>query len=378
MQVFWGIFWVVMLLIGFVLLVKGADFFVDGAAGIAAKLKVSTFVIGLTVVALGTSAPEAAVSIIGGIKTALGDLTGAEVIMGNVLGSNIMNILLILGISALVCKLPVEKSSRYIEIPFLIIISLIFLLLGDWGGGFQWYDGLILVALYAGFMTYTIIMAKRTKQPELLNESAATASATTAVGAPAGEGFIARAKTKYEELKAKVWFLIVITVIGLGMVVGGAQLVVEGATYIAQDLIGIPTNIVALTVVAFGTSLPELVTSVSAARKGDTGLAIGNIIGSNIANLLLVAGLGFVSTGGAGAIFTKPEIWYGNLMDGYVSIIAAALLLGFSFFKGNKLGKAAGITFLVVLVGYFTYRILASCGVVPMLQIPAIFTNFPQ
>lgn len=378
MQVFWGIFWVVMLLIGFVLLVKGADFFVDGAAGIAAKLKVSTFVIGLTVVALGTSAPEAAVSIIGGIKTALGDPTGAEVIMGNVLGSNIMNILLILGISALVCKLPVEKSSRYIEIPFLIIISLIFLLLGDWGGGFQWYDGLILVALYAGFMTYTIIMAKRTKQPELLNESAATASATTAVGAPAGEGFIARAKTKYEELKAKVWFLIVITVIGLGMVVGGAQLVVEGATYIAQDLIGIPTNIVALTVVAFGTSLPELVTSVSAARKGDTGLAIGNIIGSNIANLLLVAGLGFVSTGGAGAIFTKPEIWYGNLMDGYVSIIAAALLLGFSFFKGNKLGKAAGITFLVVLVGYFTYRILASCGVVPMLQIPAIFTNFPQ
>lgn len=377
MQVFWGIFWVVMLLIGFVLLVKGADFFVDGAAGIAAKLKVSTFIIGLTVVALGTSAPEAAVSIIGGIKTAMGDSSGAEVIMGNVLGSNIMNILLILGISALVCKLPVEKSSRYIEIPFLIIISLVFLLLGDWGGGFQWYDGLILVALYACFMTYTIMMAKRSKQPELLNESAATATAV-AKGAPAGEGFIARAKAKYEELKSKVWFLIVLTIVGLGMVVGGAQLVVEGATYIAQDLIGIPANIVALTVVAFGTSLPELVTSVSAARKGDTGLAIGNIIGSNIANILLVAGLGFISTGGAGAIFTKPEIWYANLMDGYVSIIAAALLFGFSFFKGNKLGKAAGITFLIVLVSYFTYRILASCGVVPLLRIPAIFTNFPQ
>lgn len=377
MQVFWGIFWVVMLLIGFVLLVKGADFFVDGAAGIAVKLKVSTFIIGLTVVALGTSAPEAAVSIIGGIKTAMGDSSGAEVIMGNVLGSNIMNILLILGISALVCKLPVEKSSRYIEIPFLIIISFVFLLLGDWGGGFQWYDGLILVALYACFMTYTIMMAKRSKQPELLNESAATATAVVK-GTPAGEGFIARAKAKYEELKSKVWFLIVLTVVGLGMVVGGAQLVVEGATFIAQDLIGIPANIVALTVVAFGTSLPELVTSVSAARKGDTGLAIGNIIGSNIANILLVAGLGFISTGGAGAIFTKPEIWYANLMDGYVSIIAAALLFGFSFFKGNKLGKAAGITFLIVLVSYFTYRILASCGVVPMLRIPAIFTNFPQ
>lgn len=379
MQVFWGIFWVVMLLIGFVLLVKGADFFVDGASGLAAKLKVSTFVIGLTVVALGTSAPEAAVSIIGGIKTALGDSSGAEVIMGNVLGSNMINILLILGISSLVCTLPVEKSSRFIEIPFLIIISLIFILLGDIQGGYQWYDGLILVALYAGFMTYTIIMAKRTKQTVLLEESAA--DATAVIGAPPRDGFggfMDRAKVKYEELKGKVWFLIIITVVGLGMVVGGAQLVVEGATYIAQDLIGIPANIVALTVVAFGTSLPELVTSVSAARKGDTGLAIGNIIGSNIANILLIAGLGFVSTGGVGAIFTKPEIWYANLMDGYVSIIAALLLFGFSFFKGNKLGKVAGITFLVVLVAYFTYRILASCGVVPMLQIPAIFTNFPQ
>lgn len=380
MQVFWGIFWVVMLIIGFVLLVFGADFFVDGASGIAEKMRVSTFIIGLTVVALGTSAPEAAVSIIGGIKTALGDPAGAEVIMGNVLGSNMMNILLILGLSALICNIPVEKSSRIIEIPFLIIISLIFILLGDVGGGYQWYDGLILVALYAGFMTYTILMAKRSKKNALLDESA-VASTAVADGTGAevlGEGFIARAKAKYEQLKAKTWFLLVITVVGLGMVVGGAQLVVEGATYIAQDLIGIPANIVALTVVAFGTSLPELVTSVSAAKKGDTGLAIGNIIGSNIANLLLVAGLGFISTGGAGAIFTNAELWHANLMDGYVSIIAAALLLVFSFFKGNKLGKAAGIVFIAVLVVYFTYRILATCGIVPMLEIPAIFTNFPQ
>lgn len=378
MQVFWGIFWVVMLLLGFVLLVKGADFFVDGASGIAEKMHVSTFIIGLTVVALGTSAPEAAVSVIGGIKTALGDPSGAEVIMGNVLGSNMMNILLILGVSALVCNVPVEKSSRYIEIPFLVAISFLFILLGDIGGGYQWYDGLILIALYAGFMAYTIIMAKRSRQPELLDESAVAQSAVIGGGAVVGEGFIARVKVKYSELKEKTWFLIILTIVGLGMVVGGAQLVVEGATYIAQDLIGIPANIVALTVVAFGTSLPELVTSVSAAKKGDTGLAIGNIIGSNIANLLFVAGLGFVSTGAVGAIFTKPEIWYGNLMDGYVSIIAALLLFAFAFFKGNKLSKVAGVTFLVVLVTYFTYRILASCGVLPMLEMPAIFTNFPQ
>lgn len=360
--------WIFLLLLGFVLLVKGADFFVDGASGIAEKLHVSTFVIGLTVVALGTSAPEAAVSIIGGVKAALGDGSGAQVIMGNVLGSNMINILLILGISALVTKLPVEKSSRYIEIPFLIVISLIFILLGDIGDGFAWYDGLILIALYAAFMTYTVIMAKRSK-PVLLEESAA--DATAVIGAPAREGFggfIDRVKAKYGELKGKVWFLIILTVVGLAMVVGGAQLVVSNAQSIAEDLLHIPTNIVALTVVAFGTSLPELVTSVSAARKGDVGLATGNIIGSNIANLLFVAGLGFVSSGAAGVPFDVS-----SLADGYVSIIAAAILLLFSFFKGNKLGKAAGITMLIVLVAYYSYRICAAVGVCPMIQIPTIF-----
>lgn len=360
-----SILWVVALLAGFVLLVKGADFFVDGASGIAKKLHVSTFIIGLTVVALGTSAPEAAVSVIGGIKAAMGDSSGAQVIMGNVLGSNMINILLILGISALITKLPVEKSSRYVEIPFLILITFLFIFLGDWGKGFAWYDGLILIVFYGCFMAYTIIMAKRTR-PALLEEEAISATTTFAPAEP--QNFKQKVSAKYEELKAKTWFLIVITIVGLGMVVGGAELVVEGATFIAEELIGIPTSIVALTVVAFGTSLPELVTSVSAARKGDMGLATGNIIGSNIANILLVAGLGFVSTGAAGAPFDAS-----SLADGYVSIIAAALLLGFSFVKGNKLGKIAGVTFLVVLLGYYSYRICAACGLCPMLQIPTIF-----
>lgn len=361
--------WIFLLLLGFVLLVKGADFFVDGAAGIAEKLHVSTFIIGLTVVALGTSAPEAAVSAIGGIKASMGDITGTQVIMGNVLGSNMLNILLILGISALVTKLPVEKSSRYIEIPFLIVISFIFLLLGDLGGGFAWYDGLILVILYALFMAYTIIMAKRTKQTALLEQGAADATAIAVAPPREGfKGFVDKTKSKYSQLKSKVWFLILITVAGLAMVVGGAQLVVDSAQSIAEDLLHIPTDIVALTVVAFGTSLPELVTSVSAARKGDVGLATGNIIGSNIANILLIAGLGFISSGGVGAPFDIA-----SLADGYVSVLAAVLLLGFSFFNGNKLGKAAGITMLLVLFGYYTYRICAACGVCPMIQIPTLF-----
>lgn len=371
-----AILWFFLLIVGFVLLVKGADFFVDGAAGIAKKLHVSTFIIGLTVVALGTSAPEAAVSVIGGIKTALGEPSGADVIMGNVLGSNMINILLILGLSAVITKVPVEKSSRYIEIPFLIIISLIFILLGDLGGGYAWYDGLILIALYACFMAYTVVMAKRSG-PVLLDAeaSAATASAGVATGASARPrggfmGFIDKLKLKYEELSGKTWFLVLITVIGLAMVVGGAQLVVDNATLIAEDLFRLPTNVVALTVVAFGTSLPELVTSIAAAKKGDMGLATGNIIGSNIANILFVAGLGFVCTGAAGVAFDLTA-----LLDGYMSIVAAAVLLGFSFFGGNKLGKAAGITMLTLLVAYFTYRILAACGVLPVLQIPAIFTK---
>ncbi|MGN0807769.1 MAG: calcium/sodium antiporter [Candidatus Coproplasma sp.] len=374
---YWAILWFFLLIVGFVLLVKGADFFVDGAAGIAKKLHVSTFIIGLTVVALGTSAPEAAVSIIGGIQTATGGVEsaadGAGVIMGNVLGSNMMNILLILGISAIITKVPVEKSSRYIEIPFLIVTSIIFILLGDIGGGYAWYDGLILLVLYAAFMAYTIIMAKRSG-PVLLDEEATSDVAVKGEAAPVRtgfKGFMDKVKAKYEELTEKTWFLIIITIVGLGMVVGGAELVVDNATSIAKDLFNLPTNIIALTVVAFGTSLPELVTSITAARKGDMGLATGNIIGSNIANILLVAGLGFVSTGAVGVAFDPTA-----LMDGYMSIIAAATLWGFSFFKGNKLGKVAGITMLILLVSYFTYRILAACGVVPLLQISAIFTNY--
>lgn len=372
MQVLWAILWFVLLIVGFLLLVKGADFFVDGAAGIAKKLHVSSFIIGLTVVALGTSAPEAAVSIIGGIKTAMGQPSGAEVIMGNVLGSNMINILLILGVCSLITKIPVEKSSRCIEIPFLIVTSIIFILLGDMGGGYAWYDGLILIALYAGFMAYTIIMAKRSGPILLGEENSATAAVDGAVIIRTGFGcFVDRVKAKYAELLEKTWFLIVITIVGVAMVVGGAQLVVDNATSIAGDLLGLPTNVIALTVVAFGTSLPELVTSVTAAKKGDMGLATGNIIGSNIANILLIAGLGFVSTGGVGVVFDPNA-----LMDGYMSIIAAAALLGFSFFKGNKLGKCAGAVMLSLLVCYFVYRILAAYGVVPLIQIPAIFTKF--
>lgn len=338
-----------LLLLGFVLLVKGADFFVDGASGIAKKLKVSTFIIGATVVALGTSAPELAVTI---TDAASGD--GGGLIVGNILGSNIINIFLILGVSALICKLPVEKTTRFIDLPILILSGALFVLFGFLGWSFTWWEGLILVILYAGFMIYNVILAKKQSNAQL-EEATATAVAFEGDNAAAvGEvNFIAKIKAGYERLQEKVWFLIVITVVGLGMVVGGAQLVVNSSKFIAGELFHIPEDIVALTVVAFGTSLPELVTSVSAAKKGDVGIATGNIIGSNIANLLLIGGVGALCTGSAGLPFTTEGI-----ISGLVALFASLLIFASCWGKQKSLGKVAGVIMLGCLAVYYVFIFL--------------------
>ncbi len=333
---------ILLLLIGFVLLVKGADFFVDGASGIAKKLKVSTFIIGVTVVALGTSAPEAAVTIVDAVSGS------GELIVGNILGSNGMNIFLILGISAVICNLPVEKTTRFIDLPFLIIISALFVILGFIGGTFEWWEGLILIILYLGFMAYNIVLATRQSKANL-EQATAVSTANPEESETVYSGRFAKLKAGYENLQSKVWFLIIITVVGLIMVVGGAQLVVNSAEYIAKDLIGIPSEIVALTVVAFGTSLPELVTSVSAAKKGDVGIATGNIIGSNIANILLIGGLGALCSKGGLPFSTE------GLISGLVSLFAAVLIFVSSLGKTKSLGRAAGIIMLVCLVCYYGF-----------------------
>lgn len=330
------------LLAGFVLLVKGADFFVDGASGIAKKLKVSTFIIGVTVVALGTSAPEMAVTVISALK---GD---GGIIVGNITGSNIINILLILGISAVICKLPVEKSTRLIDLPLLIITGGLFVLFGATGNAFVWYEGLILILLYCAYLVYNIVVA--TKQSKLNIEHANAISVIEPEEETRAEpqNWFAKIKAGYVNLQSKVWFLIIITVVGLGMVVGGAELVVNSAQFIAEQIFKIPSEIVALTVVAFGTSLPELVTSVSAARKGDVGIATGNIIGSCIANILLIGGLGILCSGSAGLIFTAE-----GLVSGIVGLIAAVIIFASCWGKSKSIGKVAGIIMLACLVAYY-------------------------
>lgn len=348
-----------LLIIGFVLLVFGADLFVDGASGIAEKLKVSTFIIGLTVVALGTSAPEMAVTVVSAIQGEGG------IIVGNITGSNIINILLILGISATICNLPVEKNSRFIDLPFLILVSGLFLLFGITGtpDRFEWWEGLILIALYAGFMAYTILLAVKQSKSRMEEVTATSAVFEGDNVRPADtegiKGAIALVKSKYESLKKNTVFLVVITLVGLVMVVGGAQLVVDSAKYLAEEVLNIPTEIVALTVVAFGTSLPELVTSVSAAKKGDVGIATGNIIGSNIANILLIGGLGAVCSGGMGLAFSAE-----GLVSGLVALAAAVIIFAFSFGKTKSLGRVAGITLLLCLASYYAVVFMNYYGVI--------------
>lgn len=335
-----------LLLLGFVLLVKGADFFVDGASGIAKKLKISTFIIGVTVVAVGTSAPELAVTIVDAVNGS------GELIVGNILGSNIINVFLILGVSAIVCNLPVEKTSRFIDLPFLILVNALFVVLGFVGQTFEWWEGLILLVLYIAFMAYNIVLAKKQSKAGLEQATAVSVAVDAPQPTEEKKSLYQRYRQGYENLQSKVWFLIIITVVGLAMVVGGAQLVVTSAQYIAEDLIGIDPEIVALTVVAFGTSLPELVTSVSAARKGDVGIATGNIIGSNIANLLLIGGFGAICSKGGLAFSTQ------GLLSGLISLLAALVIFGFSLGKSKSLGKIAGTVMLVCLVCYYGFVFL--------------------
>lgn len=372
---------IILLVFGFVLLVKGADFFVDGAAGIAAKLKISTYIIGVTVVAIGTSAPELAVTIVDAIKP-----DGGSVIVGNIIGSNALNILLILGISALICKLPSEKTTRMIDMPFLIFVSLLFLVLGVFVGGFEtgftadgrfyldatmtWYCGLILLTLYVAFMVYNILLAKR-QSKAALEQATAVSVAVEAYAVPDGNlKWYQKFTPWYEGMKAKTWFLAVICVFGLAMVVLGAQLVVDSATVVAENLIGIPTEIVAMTVVAFGTSLPELITSVSAAKKGDVGIATGNIIGSNIANILLIGGVGALCTGSRGIPFTME-----GMVGGAVSLIAALIIFGFTACSNtNSLGKSAGTVMLVCFALYYGFVFLNQY--VLKLYLPEAYEGF--
>ena len=299
---------ILLLVVGFALLIKGADWFVDGSSGIATKFGIPQLVIGLTIVAMGTSAPEAAVSISAALKGS------ADITIGNIVGSNILNILIILGLSSVIVPIAVAPSTIKIETPFMIAITVVMLLLGL-DGEISLIDGIIFIALFIAYLAYLFVMAKKDMDKQ---------------------------KSEEKPKEISIAKSIIFAVIGLVMIVLGSNITVDAATAIAR-VVGLSERFIGLTIVALGTSLPELFTSVTAARKGNADIAIGNIVGSNIFNILFVIGLS--------ALITPVPFAANFIFDSIVAIAAGVLLLLCCLWT-KSLKRWAGV---VMLAGYAAY-----------------------
>lgn len=312
---------ILLLVLGFALLVKGADWFVDGAAGIATKFGIPQLVIGLTIVAMGTSAPEAAVSITAAFAG------NAEITIGNIVGSNVLNILIILGITALVYPVAVQKSSLIFDIPVVLFATAILFVLG-YDGNISRLDGIIMLVVFVAYLFFLFWDAKRPKKLESAEVKKEEAE---------------NEETKNEGKNLSLPKALIFTVIGLVLIVAGSNFVVKSATFIATAL-GLSQRFIGLTIVALGTSLPELFTSVTAAMKKNSDIAVGNIVGSNIFNILFIVGL-------SGLIIPVPFA-PAFRFDTLVSGVAAILLLLCSLPK-KRLSRIAGIFFLICYAVYF-------------------------
>ena len=300
----------VILLVGFLFLVKGADWFVEGAASIAKKLGIPQLIIGLTIVAMGTSMPEAAVSITAALQK------NAGITIGNIVGSNILNILIILGVTAVITNVAIQTSTFRYEIPFMMVVTIILLVFGITGGEVTFVEGIIFWVLFLLYLGYLFVMAKKGTNEE--------------------EG---------ETKDYPIWKCILFMVIGGVLVVKGSDLAVSGASAIARYF-GMSERFIGLTIVALGTSLPELVTSVTAARKGNAGIAIGNIVGSNIFNILFVIGT-------TALICTVPfESKF--IIDTIIAVVVGAILW-IGTYKHKELRRPCGIFMLLCYVAYFVY-----------------------
>jgi len=314
----------ILLIVGFVLLVKGADFFVDGASNIARLLRIPAILIGLTIVAFGTSAPEATVSIIAALEGS------ADVSMGNVVGSNIVNITLIIGAAAFLYPIKVENEMVKKQIPFTLMSSVVLLILmsdivlqGLNVNLIARSDGLILLIFLSIFMYYIFEVALKSRKDSEGEESSTDVTW--------GKNTL-------------------ITILGLAGVIVGGQLVVSNATTIAYTL-GMSETLVGLTIVAIGTSLPELVTSIAAARKKESEIALGNIVGSNIFNILLVLG--------ASSVITPLAFDAKVFMDVFIMIALTVILLIFSR-TNYTIGKREGLSLVALYIIYLVYIIIRN------------------
>jgi len=308
-------------IIGFVLLIKGADLLVEGSSSIAKQIGVSDLVIGLTIVSFGTSAPELLVNIFASVRGA------SDIGIGNIVGSNIANILLIVGIAAIIRPLRVNKSTTWVEIPMNFLAAVILLILANdilidkaKVSILSRSDGLILISFFIIFMYYTVHLARATKEKN--------------------DGY-----KKYTSTKA-----VIMTIIGIIALSYGGEWVVEGAEAIAKTF-GLSETLIGLTVVAIGTSLPELATSAVAAYKKNTDIAIGNVVGSNLFNIFWVLGL---------SALIKP-MQFNQVVntDLLVYLAATIFLFIFSFMGGRAhIEKKEGILFILAYIGYITFVIM--------------------
>lgn len=300
-------------IIGFVLLVKGADFFVEGSGSVAKKFNVPVFIIGMTIVAMGTSAPECAVS----ISASLHGSNGMAI--SNVIGSNIFNLLVVCGVCALFQPLEIKKETLKREFPFSALVAVIIGIMGLIGMKVGHVDGIILVVLFAVFLYAMVRIAKNTRK--------------------AGE-------VVEEEIKdLPLWKCLVFIGGGLVAIVIGGQVVVNCSETIARGF-GLSETLIGLTICSIGTSLPELVTSVVAAKKNQAGMALGNVIGSNIFNILLVGGL-------ASAI-SPIAMNMNNLIDIVILVIVSVYIMALVW-KKQLLTRAGGVSMLVVYAAYMVY-----------------------
>ena len=312
------------LIVGFTLLVKGADLFVDGASGIAKKFGISELIIGLTIVAMGTSAPEAAVSIAAAAKGSAG------ISIGNVIGSNIMNIFIILGVVAAIVPLKIERSTVRYEMPFTILVTAVFVLMGR-DGLITRLDGAI---LWAGLLLYIAYLLRQAKQkPAEAPTQAETGAASAATAEPAAE---------VPAEAPSIWKLIALTIAGLVVILVSSDYAVDAAVALAK-IFNISDRVIGLTIVALGTSLPELVTSVTAALRGNADLAVGNVVGSCIFNLLFVLG--------TSALILPIPCAPNFLSDAYVAVGATILLLIFGYTQ-MKIARWEGALLVACYAAY--------------------------
>lgn len=302
--------YIILIIVGFALLIVGADFLVDGASGIAKKFHIPEIIIGLTIVSIGTSMPELFVSITSAIDGY------SDMALGNVIGSNLCNLLLILGLSSLIKPVDFQEETRKYEIPMCLLFTIILMIFSNTSGGISRIEAVILLVLFGLFIAYTIYMGKKKSKED--------------------------SKVVEENNKTiKNIILIILGIIGLKF---GGDFVVNNAVNIAQ-MFNISEKVISLTILAIGTSLPELVTSVTAAIKGNSDIAIGNIIGSNIFNILLILGVSSV---------IKPITFNSSYnMDLSILCISMVILALFPIIPPkNKMSRANGLIYVLMYGAY--------------------------